>query len=174
MPLPRTPAMSPPTDEGPRRTDRRTGAVRGARVLPHAAATPWTDLEKVARTTIGSKGGRQRLVASGSWSAEQPGEHIIDIQFHAPVTLRRLRVVFEETAMARTQELTVWVALHRGEPHKEIVRRTYTFNPVSSTHAVEDHACQVEQVSSITLRIVPDTDGRPRRARVRTLQLVAD
>jgi hypothetical protein len=139
-----------------------------------AATTQWTDIGKVARSTIVSAGGRRSRVAFGAWSSEQPGEHTIDIQFHAPLTLRRLRVVCEETAMARTQELTVWVTRDRGEPHREIVRRTCTFNPLTSPQAVEDHECQVAQVSSIQLRIVPDTDGRPRRARIRSLQLVAD
>ncbi len=165
--------MSPPY-EGRRGGRRTNGVTHPGRPLADAATTQWTDIDQVARSTIVSRGGRRSRVTFGSWSAEQPGEHTIDIEFYAPVTLRRLRVVFEETAMARTQELTVWVTLHRGEPHREIVRRTCTFDPLASTHAVEDHGCEVEQVSSIQLRIVPDTDGRPRRARIRTLQLVAD
>ena len=165
--------MSPEIDARPQRARRRTMPVRGARAVPDAATTRWTDLEKVARSTVVSRGGRRSLVASGSWSADQPGEHTIDIRFHTPVTLRRLRVVCEETAIGRTQELTVWATLDRGERHKELVRRMSTFSP-TVTHVVEDHACAIEQVSAIQLRIVPDIDGRPRRALIRTLQIVAD
>jgi hypothetical protein len=114
------------------------------------------------------------MVTRGAWSAEHAGEHTIDIQFHAPITLRRLRVVFEETALSRTQELTVWATLYRGERHKEVVRRTFNFSPTGATREVTDHACTLEGVSAIQLRIVPDVDGRPGRAVISSLQLVAD
>lgn len=154
---------------------KRTSVVRGARAaLPDPSRTAWTDLEKVARSTLVAKGGGRRLVTHGAWSAEHVGEHTIDIQFHAPVTLRRLRVVFEETAVARTQELTIWATLCRGEQHKEVVRRTFTFSPTGATRNVTDHACTLEDVSAIQLRIVPDIDGRPGRALIASLQLVAD
>jgi hypothetical protein len=113
-------------------------------------------------------------VTSGAWSGTQPGEHTIDIQFHAPITLRRLRVVCEETAVARTQRLTIWATLHRGERHRELVRQTFTFTPDSAPRAIEDHEWTIEQVSGIQLRIVPDIDGRAVRARIVSLQLVAD
>jgi hypothetical protein len=165
--------MSPSTEARPRRADKRTAAARGAPALPDADKTRWTDLEKISRSTLVSSGGRRSLVVAGSWSADEPGEHTIDIQFHRPVTLRRLRVVFEETAFGRTQELTVWATLHRGELHKEVIRRTSTFSP-AATLVVEDYPCALEQVSAIQLRIVPDIDGRRRRAQIRTLQIVAE
>jgi hypothetical protein len=148
--------------------------VRGGRALPEAAAARWTDIEKVARCTLVARDGHRHLVTSGAWSAAQPGEHTIDIQFHAPITLRRLRVVCEETPVARTQELTIWATLHRGERHKELVRRTFTFSPGGATRAIEDHGWTIEEVSGIQLRIVPDIDGSAVRARIVSLQLVAD
>jgi hypothetical protein len=113
-------------------------------------------------------------VAPGSWSAEQPGEHTIEIRFHTPVTLRRLRIVLEESTLARTQELTVWATLHRGERHNELIRRMFTFSPTGMTRAVEDYLCEIENVSGVQIRVVPDIDGRPGQAQIRTLQLVAD
>jgi hypothetical protein len=145
----------------------------GAHALTGPDTTRWTDLETISRSTILSRGGRRRLVVPGSWSADEPGEHTIDIQFYTPVTLRRLRLVFEETALGRTQELTVWVTLHRSELHKEVIRRTSTFGP-TATQIVEDYPCAIEQVSTIQLRVVPDIDGRRRRTQIRSLQIVAD
>jgi hypothetical protein len=153
----------------------RKSALRGARAtLPDPAQTTWTDLEKIARSTMVARDGGRRIVTRGAWSAAHVGEHTIDIHFHAPVTLRRLRVVCEDIEVARTQELTVWATLRRGERHKEVVRETCTFSPTGATREVTDHACMLEEVSALQLRIVPDVNGRPRVALISSLQLVAD
>jgi len=166
--------MSQRTESRRLQVATRLAGVYGTRTLPDTSTTPWSNLEKIARSTLVARDGRARLLLSGSWSAEQPGEHTIDIRFHAPVRLRRLRIVFEETAITRTQELTVWATGHRGERHKELVRRTFTFSPCGATSVVEDYACEIEEVSGIHIRVVPDIDGRPSQAHIRTLQLAAD
>lgn len=134
------------------------------------AAVPWLDLDALAHVTIVVRGRRVER-SPGTWSADHPGEQLIDIRFHHPTSVGRLRVVSSETTQSRTQELTIWASLHRGEQHREVVRQQFNFSPHGATEEVEDYVLQLETVSAIQLRIVPSIDGRPAVAHVRELRV---
>ena len=137
-----------------------------------APAVEWLDLETRAAVTITARG--ERLVRARSlWSAACPGEQMIEIRFHHPTPVRRLRVVTTETEQSRTQEMSVWVSLHRGERHHHVLRQQFNFSPDGATEDVEEYTLDLEDVSVIQLRIVPSVDGRPATARVSELRVAA-
>jgi hypothetical protein len=132
----------------------------------------WLDLDEVAEVTIVA-GGRRMRRSAGVWSADCPGEQTIEVRFHAPTSVSRLRVICSEVAQSRTQEMTVWASLRRGEQHREVVRQQFNFSPNGATEEVEEYALSLEAVSAIQLRVVPSIDGRAAVARVTELRLGA-
>ena len=132
----------------------------------------WLDLDAVADVTIVA-GGQRFARVPRCWSADRPGEQTIEIRFHHPTTVRHLRVVSSELESSRTQEMTVWASLHRGERHREVLRQQFNFSPNGATQQVEQYAVQLEDVSTIQLRIVPSIDGRQAVARVSELRVAA-
>ena len=146
-------------------------------VREHARNSPagsgdrrWLDLDEVATVTIVA-GGRRMPRSAGVWSADCPGEQTIEIRFHEPTSVSRLRVICSEVEQSRTQEMTVWASLRRGEQHREVVRQQFNFSPSGATEEVEEYALSLEAVSAIQLRVVPSIDGRPAIARVTELRL---
>jgi hypothetical protein len=130
----------------------------------------WLDLDAVADVTVTARG--ERLARARSmWSADCPGEQMIEVRFHHPIDLRRVRVIAVEREQARTQEMTIWVSFHRGECHREVVRQQFNFSPNGAIEEVEDYNVQLDDVSSIHLRIVPSIDGRSAVARVSELRV---
>jgi|SRR5689334_4745345 hypothetical protein len=91
---------------------------------------------------------------------------MIDVRFHQPTTVRRLRVITTEAEQSRTQEMTIWVSLHRGERHQEVLRQQFNFSPDGATEQVEEYALELDDVSSVQVKIVPSIDGRPATAHV--------
>jgi hypothetical protein len=89
------------------------------------------------------------------------------------MAVRRLRVVTAEPEKSRTQEMTVWVSMHRGERHREVLRQQFNFSPHGAIEEIEEYALQLDDVSAIHLRIVPSIDGRAAVARVRELRVAA-
>jgi hypothetical protein len=136
------------------------------------ADVEWLDLEAIADVAIIACG--QRVARTPSmWSADCPGEQTIEVRFHAPTSVRRLRVVSSETEQSRTQEMTIWASSHRGERHRELLRQQFNFSPHGAREEVEEYALQLEEVSAIQLRIVPSVDGRPAVARVSELRVAS-
>ena len=119
----------------------------------------WLDLDEVAEVTIVS-GGRRMPRSSGIWSIDAPGEQMIEIRFHEPTYVSHLRLISSEIEQERTQEITVWVSLNRGEQHRELLRQRFNFRPNGATEEIEEYAPRLRGVSAIQLRVVPSIDGR--------------
>lgn len=132
----------------------------------------WLDLDAVADVTIVSAA-RRVARARPFWSADSPGEQTIEIHFHHRTSVRRLRVVSSEVEQARTQEMTISASLHGGERHRELARQQFNFSPNGATVEVEEYAVQLDDVSTIQLRIVPSIDGRLAVARVSELRVAS-
>jgi hypothetical protein len=144
-----------------------SGAVR-----QKSAEVPWLDLEAVADVTLVVD--RRRVARSrGVWSADSPGEQLIDIRFHHPTSVGRLRIVSWEAEQSRTQEMTISAARRRGEQHREVLRQQFNFSPNGAREEVEEYALRLEGVSALELRIVPSIDGRPAVARVRDVRVAS-
>lgn len=132
----------------------------------------WLDLEAVADVSVVAAG-RRVVPVPGFWSADYPGEQMIEIRFHHRIPVRRLRVVSSDLAGSRTQEMTIWVSLRGGEQHREVARHQFTFSPRGATVRVEEYALQLEDVSTIVVRMVPSVDGQPCVARVSELRVAS-
>lgn len=132
----------------------------------------WLDLDVVAEVAIVA-GGRRAARIPGFWSADSPGEQMIEIRFHQRTPVRRLRVVSSAVKESRTQEMTIWVSMRGGERHREVLRQQFNFSPNGATEEVEEYALELEEVSRIQLRIVPSIDGRPAVARVNELRVAS-
>ena len=134
----------------------------------------WLDLEALAQVAITSEDEdhpiESALTGVGSgWRASRQGEQVIRLLFDEPVSLRRILVVFEESA-ARTQEFVLRWSPDRGHSHTEIVRQQYTFSP-GTTREVEDYTVDLKAVTLLELRIAPDIQGGSARASLRQLRL---
>jgi hypothetical protein len=132
----------------------------------------WLDLAAVADVTV-VVGGRREPRVPGLWTTDRPGEQTIEIRFHDRTTVRRLRVVSSEVEQSRTQQMTIWASLRGGERHREVVRQQFNFSPNGATEEVEEYALQLEDVSTIQVRVVPSIDGRPAVARVDDLRVAS-
>ena len=93
----------------------------------------------------------------GVWRAGGPGPQTITLIWPAPITVRRIRLVFEEHAQARTQEFVVRAST--GEGRREIVRQQFAFSPPGTTVEREEYATNLDGVSQLELAIVPAIDG---------------
>ena len=149
-------------------------------ILQHAASSApggaaddrWLDLDELADVTIIVDG--ERVVRSPhGWAADCPGEQMIEIRFRHSTSVSRLRVVSWEVEQSRTQEMTIWACLRRGERHREVVRQRFNFSPGGATAQVEEYALHLTDVSALQVRIVPCIDGRRAVARVSELRVGA-
>ena len=120
------------------------------------------DLEEVAKVEVTSEDPRFPLeyaLVSGKgpgWRAAERGKQIIRIIFDKPTRLRRIRLEFSETEIARTQEFTLqWSAEPEG-PFREIVRQQWSFSPQGSTSEIEDYQVNLDSVSVLELALKPD------------------
>jgi hypothetical protein len=122
----------------------------------------WFDLEKVAKVEVTSEDPSfplESVLASGKgpgWRAAQRGKQIIRIIFDKPTRLRRIRLEFSETEIARTQEFTLQWSAEPGGPFKEIVRQQWSFSPQGSTSEIEDYQVNLDSVSVLELTLKPD------------------
>src|SRR3954451_22201515 len=77
----------------------------------------------------------------------------------APISIRRMRLVFEELSQARTQEFVVRASTRDGS--REVVRQQFTFAPPGTTLECEEYATAISGMVRLELTIVPAIDHRP-------------
>ena len=127
----------------------------------HRDQEKWLDLSEVAAVEGSSEDPNfpveSALAATEGlgWRAAEPGKQIIRVLFDGPRVLHRIKVVFSETEVKRTQEFTLrWSPA--GGPFREIVRQQWTFSPHGSTREVEDYEVDLNNVSVLELTLKPD------------------
>ncbi len=136
------------------------------------ADAEWLDLNALAEITIVA-GARRVGGRVGAWSADWTGEQLIELRFHKPTSVSRLRMVSAEAEQSRTQEITIWASWHRGERHREVKRQQFRFSPTGATEEIADWDLQLVDVSTLHVRIVPSTDGQPSVVHVSELRIAA-
>jgi len=87
------------------------------------------------------------------------------------VKLRRVRLVFREEVQGRTQEFVLRGSSDGGRTYREIVRQQYTFSPPGTPREIEEYAVDLDGVTVLELRIVPDIGGGAARASLERMQL---
>jgi hypothetical protein len=140
-------------------------------------AAEWIDLESVADVEVSSEDPEfpveNALLAgrAGGWRANASGEQTIRLRFVNGVALRRIRLVFVEEALARTQEFTLRWSGEGEAPAREIVRQQFNFSPPHTSREVEEYQVELTGVSALELTIIPDVSRGPARATLAELRL---
>jgi hypothetical protein len=94
----------------------------------------------------------------------------VRLRFDEPQRLQRIRLQFEETQQARSQEFVLrWSG--EGEGFREIVRQQWNFSPSGSTTESENYVVALAGVSVLELCITPDKSGGDARASLAELRV---
>jgi len=142
-----------------------------------AVESDWLDLESLAQVEITSEEVGSSIEAAlipgtgPGWQAAQPGEQTIRLLFDEPLQLRQIHLVFQEDERERTQEFVLRWSPDGGQTYREIVRQQYNFSPPGSTREVEDYTVDLDGVTALELKIVPDISGGSARASLAQLRL---
>jgi hypothetical protein len=137
----------------------------------------WLDLERLAQVDVTSEAAEHSiesaLVPGGGsgWKAAGPGEQTIRLIFDEPLRLRRILLLFQDDEQDRTQEFVVRWSPDRGRSYRDIVRQQYNFSPRSTTREVEDYNVDLNGVTALELRIVPNISGGSALASLAQLRL---
>ncbi|HET9522878.1 MAG TPA: hypothetical protein VFO90_01525 [Terrimicrobiaceae bacterium] len=96
------------------------------------------------------------------WRAAADGEQKIRIVFDTPQKIAKIKLLFEEKIVPRTQQFTLsWQ--RANEAPVEFVRQQYNFSPPGTTQERETYDLSLESVGALELVIKPDI-GKPARA----------
>jgi hypothetical protein len=143
-----------------------------------AAAEPdWMDLERLAQVEITSEDVGYSIESAllprmgPGWRAAQPGEQTIRLQFDEPLRIKWIRLVFHEDEKERTQEFVLRWSPDGGQSYREIVRQQYNFSPPGAERELEDYEVDLDGVTALELRIVPDISGGSTRATLAQLRI---
>ena len=142
-----------------------------------AAGSDWLDLEPLAQVEITSEEAGYSIESAlipgtgSGWRAAQPGEQTIRLLFDEPLKLGRVHLVFQEDERERTQEFVLRWSPDGGQTYREIVRQQYNFSPPGATREVEDYTVDLDGVTALELKIVPDISGGSARASLAQLRL---
>jgi hypothetical protein len=127
--------------------------------------TEWLDLIQLADVDVTSEQPASPIEgvfacnAPAPWRAAAPGVQTILLRFHHPVRFTHIRLVFEETAVTRTQEFVLRWQAAGARQFAEIVRQQFTFAPPDTTTEREDYRVDVAEASALELSITPHIGG---------------
>lgn len=137
----------------------------------------WLDLDSAAMVEVTSEKKDypvELALVTGEvpgWRAAISGVQTIRLVFDKPQSLRRISLVFEETATERTQEFVLRWSPDRGGSFREIVRQQWNFSPPNTTREIEDYKVQLSDVAVLELVIVPDISRGAARASLKSLRM---
>ena len=143
-----------------------------------AAAEPgWLDLEHLAQVEITSEDVDHPIESAlipgtgSGWRAAQPGEQTIRLLFNEPLRLQRIHLVFQEDEQECTQEFVLRWSPDGGQSYREILRQQYNFSPPEAAREVEDYDIDLDGVTALELKIVPDISGGSAHASLAQLRI---
>ena len=147
------------------------------RTSPPPADEGWLDLDTLALVEVTSEEAEHpvesALVGGGGsgWRAARPGEQVVRVVFDEPQSLARIRLLFEEEGRGRTQEFVLRWSPDGGRTYREVVRQQYTFSPPGTTREAEEYRVDLDGVTALELRVIPDIGGGDARASLKQLRL---
>lgn len=144
-----------------------------------SAESDWLDLELLATVEVTSEDPAHpveaALVPHGDggigWRAGGPGAQTLRLVFDAPTSVRRVRLVFREDVAERTQEFVLRWSGDGGRSYHEVVRQQYNFSPPGTAEEVEEYRVNLNGVTTLELRIVPNIGGGDAIASVERMQV---
>jgi hypothetical protein len=137
----------------------------------------WLDLERLAQVEITSEDLGHSIESAlipgrgPGWRAGQSGEQIIRLLFDEPLKIKRIRLVFHEDEHERTQEFVLRWSPDGGQSYREIVRQQYNFSSPGAASEIEDYEVNLDGVTMLELRIVPDISNGNAPASLAQLRL---
>ena len=146
---------------------------------PSPAAQPWLDLESLVQVEVTSEDADHSIESAlipspgSGWRAAQSGEQMIRLLFDEPLRLRRILLEFHEDEQERTQEFVLRWSPDRGQSYRELFRQQYNFSPPRTTREVEDYEVDLDGVTALELRIVPDIQRGSVRASLARLRVAS-
>jgi hypothetical protein len=108
---------------------------------------------------------------SSGWRAAEPGEQTIRLWFDEPLRLKRIQLLFQEGEQERTQEFVLRWSPDGGQSYREIVRQQYNFSPPETAREIEDYNVDLDGVTALELKIVPDIGGGGAQASLAQLRV---
>jgi hypothetical protein len=142
-----------------------------------AVESGWIDIERLAQVEITSEDANHPIEsalipgAGPGWRAAQSGEQTIRLLFDEPLRIHRIRLLFPESELQRTQEFVLRWSPDGGQSYREIVRQQYNFSPPGVAHEVENYDVDLDGVTALELRILPDISGGSARASLTQLRV---
>ena len=137
----------------------------------------WLDLQRLAQVEVTSEDAAYPIEAAlipcagPGWRAAQAGEQTIRLLFDELQRVRHIQLLFHEAQQARTQEFVLRWSPDGGKSYREILRQQYTFSPQGMTHEVEEYVVNLDGVSVLELKIVPDISGSDAHASLTQMRL---
>jgi hypothetical protein len=130
-----------------------------------ASTTEWLDVIQLVDVDVTSEQPASPIEgvfacdAPAPWRAGAAGVQTIRLYFRRPVSLTRIHLVFEETAVMRTQEFVLcWQAVGARQS-VAILRQQFTFAPPDTTTEREDYRVNLVEASVLELSITPHISG---------------
>jgi hypothetical protein len=137
----------------------------------------WLDIDQLAQIEISSEDPDAPIESAinddtdKGWRASAPGEQVIRLLFDKALALRCIRLLFVEQARPRTQEFVLKWSPDAGMSWHEIARQQYNFSPPDTVSELEDYRVELDDVSALELRIVPEISGGDARASLAQLRI---
>ena len=99
------------------------------------APSRWIDLNHFARVELSSNENPVQLKATAlaknpgrTWRPKEPGPQTIRLVFEVPQSITKVRLVFIEEQLERTQEFVLRWRGQAGKEYQEIVRQQYVLH----------------------------------------------
>jgi hypothetical protein len=137
----------------------------------------WINIARLAQVEITSEDSAypiESALTSGDskgWRAAQPGKQTIRILFDEPQRIDRIHLQFDEDTQTRTHEFAILWSSVGEQSYHEILRQQFTFSPPGTTREAEDYVVNLDEVSVLELRIMPDISGGSAHASLSKLQV---
>jgi hypothetical protein len=137
----------------------------------------WLNLDALAQVEITSEEAAHPIESgllpgsASGWRAAQPGPQTMRLVFDQPQRIKRVHLEFHEDELQRTQQFVLRWSSNGGESYREIVRQQYNFSPPTTTRECEDYPVDLDGVTTLELRIVPEISGGSARASLAQLRL---
>jgi len=137
----------------------------------------WLDLEALADVEITSEDATHPIESAfkpgkvTGWRASESGPQTVRLLFDKPLRVRRIHLVFKEEEHDRTHEFVLRWSSDGGKSYQEIVRQQYNFYSPDNILEIEDYAVDLEGLTALELRIIPDISGALAHASVEQIHL---
>jgi hypothetical protein len=137
----------------------------------------WLNLDALAQVEVTSEEAAHPIESGllpgseSGWRAAQPGPQTMRLVFDQPQRIKRVHLEFHEDELQRTQQFVLRWSSNGGESYREIVRQQYNFSPPTTTRECEDYPVDLDGVTTLELRIVPEISGGSARASLAQLRL---